>query len=373
MKIPRYNYLAQFPDLPATADRIRGALGSGDYILGETVTRFEQRFADYLGAAHAIGVNTGTDALALALTALGIGPGDEVVTVANTFHATALAIAAVGATPVLVDCEPDTYLMDLDALDAACGPHTTAILAVHLFGRSLDMDRITAIAARHRIPVVEDCAQAVGATWGGRRVGTFGTAAAFSFHPSKNLAAAGDAGAVVTDNPEIAHTIRVLRSLGQHGQGNHIALGVNSKLDAIQAIVLDAKLDLLDGWNAQRRTLADRYTRALTHPAVTVPPPPRQDLGDHVYHLYQVAVPHRDAVLARLRSDGIDAVIRYPVPIHRQPAFARYRFDGTFPYADHQAGDTLCLPIRPDLPPADVDFVAARLNTAITDAQEALA
>ncbi|GAD87064.1 MULTISPECIES: DegT/DnrJ/EryC1/StrS family aminotransferase [Nocardia] len=372
MKIPRYNYLAQFADLPATADQIRGALASGDYILGETVIRFEQRFADYLGAAHAIGVNTGTDALTLALIALGLGSGDEVVTVANTFHATALAIAAVGATPVLVDCEPDTYLMDLDALDAACGPDTRAILAVHLFGRSLDMDRITTIAARHQIPVVEDCAQAVGATWAGRRVGTFGAAAAFSFHPSKNLAAAGDAGAVVTDNPEIAHTIRVLRGLGQHGQGNHVALGVNSKLDAIQAIVLDAKLDLLDGWNAQRRTLAARYTRTLTHPAITVPPP-IQDPGDHVYHLYQVAVPHRDAVLARLRSDGIDAVIRYPVPVHRQPAFARYRFDGTYPHADHQAADTLCLPIRPDLSPADVDFVCARLTTAITDSQEALA
>ncbi|MFQ6327053.1 DegT/DnrJ/EryC1/StrS family aminotransferase [Nocardia sp. CWNU-33] len=372
MKIPRYNHLAQFADLPATTDQIRHALATGDYILGETVARFEHRFADYLGAAHAIGVNTGTDALTLTLTALGIGPGEEVVTVANTFHATALAITTVGATAVLVDCEPDSYLMDLDALDAACGPRTKAILAVHLFGRSLDMDRVTAIASRHEIPLVEDCAQAVGAFWGGRRVGTFGAAAAFSFHPSKNLAAAGDAGAVVTNNPDIDHKIRILRGLGQDGQGNHVALGVNSKLDAIQAIVLDAKLDLLDGWNAQRRTIAARYARALIHPAITVPPP-LQDPGDHVYHLYQVTVPHRDAVLAQLRSDGIDAVVRYPVPVHRQPAFARYRFDGAYPHAEYQAANTLCLPIRPDLSPADVDFICDRLTTAITSSQEGLA
>ncbi|MFD3510991.1 DegT/DnrJ/EryC1/StrS family aminotransferase [Nocardia sp. NPDC058666] len=372
MKIPRYNHRAQFADLPATTEKIRHALATGDYILGETVARFEQRFADYLGTAHAIGVNTGTDALTFALTALGVGPGGEVITVANTFHATAASIAAVGAKVVLVDCEPDTYLMDLDALHAACGPRTTAILAVHLFGRSLDMDRVTAIAALHQIPLIEDCAQAVGATWNGRRVGTFGAAAAFSFHPSKNLAAAGDAGAVVTDNPDIAHKIRILRGLGQDGQHNHVTLGANSKLDTIQAIVLDVKLDLLDSWNTQRRTVADRYTQTLTHADIAVPPP-SQSPGDHVYHLYQVRVPHRNAVLAQLRSHGIDAVVRYPVAIHHQPAFARYGFDGQYPHAEHQAANTLCLPIRPDLSPAEVDFVCDRLTTAITHPQKALA
>ncbi|MGW6120855.1 DegT/DnrJ/EryC1/StrS family aminotransferase [Nocardia sp. NPDC055165] len=372
MKIPRYNHRSQFTDLTATTEKIRHTLATGDYILGDTVAHFEHRFADYLGATHAIGVNSGTDALTFALTALGIGPGDEVVTVANTFHATALAITAVGAKVVLVDGEPDTYLMDLDALDAACGPRTKAILVVHLFGRSLDMDRVTAIAARHQIPLVEDCAQAGGATWNNQRVGTFGAAAAFSFHPSKNLAAAGDAGALVTNNADIAHTVRTLRGLGQDGQDNHVALGANSKLDAIQAIVLDAKLDHLDTWNAERRTIAARYRHALTHPAITTPPP-SEEPGDHVYHLYQVAVPHRDAVLAQLRSDGIDAVVRYPVPIHHQPAFARYGFDGKYPHAENQATSTLCLPIRPDLSPAEVDFVCDRLTTAITDSQEALA
>ncbi|MBF6333196.1 DegT/DnrJ/EryC1/StrS family aminotransferase [Nocardia transvalensis] len=369
MKVPRYNYPAQFENLPATAEQIRCALTTGNYVLGESVDRFERRFADYLGAQYAVGVNTGTDALTLALTALGIGPGDEVITVANTFHATVLAIATVGATPVLVDCEPDTYLMDLDAVDAACGPRTRAILAVHLFGRSLDMDRLTAVANRHGIAIIEDCAQAVGCTWRGQRVGTFGIIAAVSFHPSKNLAAAGDAGALVTNDPDIARTVRILRGLGQDGQNNHVALGVNSKLDAIQAIVLDAKLDHLDEWNDERKRIASRYTEALARSGITTPAPPSPP-GDHVYHLFHVAVQGRDAVLTRLRADGVDAVVRYPVPIHRQPAFARNKFDAVFPHADYQATNTLCLPIRPDLTETEIEYVCHSLHTAITAPKE---
>ncbi|WP_280382758.1 DegT/DnrJ/EryC1/StrS family aminotransferase [Nocardia wallacei] len=369
MHIPRYNYRAQFDDLPATSERIQRALATGDYVLGETVAEFERRFAEYLGIEHAIGVNTGTDALILALTALGIGPGDEVVTVANTFHATVLAITAVGATPVLVDCERDTYLMDLDALTAACGPRTRAIIAVHLFGRSLDMDRLTTIADSHQAVVVEDCAQAVGATWRGQRVGTFGAVAAYSFHPSKNLAAAGDAGAVATNDAEIARTVRILRGLGQDGQNNHVSLGTNSKLDALQAIVLDTKLGHLDAWNRERQRIARHYAEALAHTGIAVTPIPEKP-GDHVFHLFQIAVPRRDAVLEHLRSDGVDAVVRYPVPIHRQPAFARYRFAANYPNAEHQATSTLCLPIRPDLSPTDIDFVCQSLHTAITATEE---
>jgi len=364
MKIPRNNYPSQFEDLTTTTEHIRRALAAGDYILDETVARFERRFAAYLGARYAVGVNSGTDALVLALTAIGIGPGDEVITVANTFHATVLAITTVGATPVLVDCEPDTYLMDLAATEAACGPKTRAILAVHLFGRTLDMDRLTAIAHTHGIAIVEDCAQAVGGTWAGRRVGTFGLAAAFSFHPSKNLGAAGDAGAVVTSDPEIARTVQILRGLGQDGQNNHIALGVNSKLDTLQAIVLDTKLDHLDRWNTARRRIAARYIEALARIGIRAPLAPTAP-GDHVYHLLQVAVPHRDTVLRQLRDDGIDAVVRYPVPIHHQPAFADYTF-GEFPHAEDQAANTLCLPIRPDLTDTDIDYVCRHLHTALT-------
>ncbi|WP_433759552.1 DegT/DnrJ/EryC1/StrS family aminotransferase [Nocardia sp. CA-135398] len=366
MKVPRYNYRSQFDDLPGVTERIGRALVTGTYILDDTVAQFEHRFATYLGTRYAIGVNSGTDALILALIALGVGPGDEVITVANTFHATVLAITTVGATPVLVDCEPDTYLMDLTAAEAACGPRTQAILAVHLFGRTLDMDRLTAIAHRHQVAVVEDCAQAVGATWAGRRVGAFGVVAAFSFHPSKNLGAAGDAGAVVTSDPEIAHTVRILRGLGQDGQNNHVSLGVNSKLDTLQAIVLDAKLDHLDGWNIQRKHIATLYAEALPRIGIPVPAPPPPP-GDHVYHLMQIALPHRDAVLQQLWADGIDAVVRYPTPIHRQPAFARNGFESAFPHADHQAAHTLCLPIRPDLPEKDIDYICRSLHNAITD------
>ena len=366
MKVPRYNYRSQFADLPAVTERIGRALVDGTYILDDIVARFEHRFATYLDTRYAIGVNSGTDALVLALTALGIGPGDEVITVAHTFHASVLAITTVGATPVLVDCEPDTYLMDLTAAAAACGPRTRAILAVHLFGRTLDMDRLTMIASRHRVAVVEDCAQAAGATWAGQRVGTFGAVAAFSFHPSKNLGAAGDAGAVVTSDPQIAHTVKILRGLGQDGQNNHVALGVNSKLDTLQAIVLDAKLDHLDHWNTQRKHLAAHYSKALHHIGVRAPAPPTPP-GDHVYHLLQIALPHRDAVLHRLRADGVDAVVRYPTPIHRQPAFAHCGFEMAFPHTDHQAAHTLCLPIRPDLTAEDISHVCASLHQTITD------
>ncbi|MEU6559293.1 DegT/DnrJ/EryC1/StrS family aminotransferase [Nocardia nova] len=369
MKVPRYNYRTQFTDLPGLTERIRNALTAGDYILGGSVERFEERFASYLGTRHAIGVNSGTDALTLGLAALGIGPGDEVITVANTFHATVLAVVSVGATPILVDCEPDTYLMDLDAAEAACGPHTRAIIAVHLFGRSLDMDRLTTIATHRGIALIEDCAQAVGCTWHGQRVGTFGDVAAFSFHPSKNLAGAGDGGALVTDDPQIARTARILRSLGQDGQHNHVAIGVNSKLDALQAIILDAKLDHLDDWNAARTSIAYRYSDTLSCNGISVDNMPATP-GDHVYHLLQLAVADRDGVLTRLRVDGVDAVVRYPVPIHRQPAFAHHEFSSPFPHAEYQAANTLCLPIRPDLTDADIEYVCRSVHSAINDTQE---
>ncbi|MGC0417104.1 DegT/DnrJ/EryC1/StrS family aminotransferase [Embleya sp. AB8] len=354
IKIPRYHYDRQFPDLEALIGRIRQALRSGDYILGSTVEHFEERFASYVGTRHAVGVNSGTDALTMAFQALGIGPGDEVITVANTFHASVLAITEAGARPVLVDCTPDDYLIDLDQVEAAIGPRTRALLVVHLFGKAVDMDRVRVLADRHGLAVVEDCAQAVGARWNGRRVGALGTVGCFSFHPSKNLAAAGDAGAVTTDVPELAARIQVLRALGQRAQNDHVTRGHNSKLDVLQALVLDHKLDALDAWNAHRRTVAERYAARLAALGLTGARP----AGDrHVFHLYQVAVPHRDRVLTGLRAGGVDAVIRYPVPIHRQPAFADLGLTGAFPHAERQASDTLCLPIRPDLTDHEIDYV----------------
>ncbi|WP_405180817.1 DegT/DnrJ/EryC1/StrS family aminotransferase [Nocardia sp. NBC_01377] len=369
MKVPRYNYPAQFPDLDTVQARIGRALLDGDYILGESVARFEQAFADYLGAAHVVGVNSGTDALALALIAAGVEAGDEVITVANTFHATVAAIVAVGARPILVDSEPRTYLMDLHAVEAAIGPRTCAIMAVHLFGRTLDMDRLTALTHRHGLLLIEDCAQAVGARWGTQRVGTFGALGCFSFHPSKNLAAAGDAGAVTTSDDKLAQQLRILRGLGQDGQDNHVTVGMNSKLDAIQAIILHSKLGHLDEWNQARRRVALGYHESLTNPrlagsALAQPP------GDHVHHLFQVEVPNRDTIVKRLRGDGVDAVVRYPVPIHHQTAFGQQPFARHhYPNAEQQAATTLCLPMRPDLTEPDIDYVSDRLEAAIINSE----
>ncbi|MEV0279774.1 DegT/DnrJ/EryC1/StrS family aminotransferase [Streptomyces sp. NPDC050610] len=364
MIVRKYHHSGQFADLPALLQQMEAVLRSGEYILSAPVADFEARFAAYTGTRHAVGVNSGTDALVLALRALDIGPGDEVVTVANTFHASVLAITSVGARPVLVDCTVDDFLMDLDHLEAAITPATKAVLAVHLFGKALDMHRVREIADRHGLAVVEDCAQAVGARWAGQRVGSFGDVGCFSFHPSKNLAAAGDAGALTTDRTDIADTVRVLRGLGQRAQNDHVARGCNSKLDALQALVLDHKLDRLDAWNARRRELAAHYSRALA-PVASVPEPAGEE---HVFHLYQVAVPARDAVLGKLTAADIEAVTRYPVPVHRQPAFADLRLGaaGHFPNAERQAAETLCLPIHPDLTPAELAYVIDRFTEAAT-------
>ncbi|MFH8984769.1 DegT/DnrJ/EryC1/StrS family aminotransferase [Streptomyces varsoviensis] len=366
MIVRKYHHRRQFPDLPALVRQVEELLGSGEYILSAPVADFEERFAAHTGTRYAVGLNSGTDALVLALRALGIGPGDEVVTVANTFHASVLAITTVGARPVLVDCTADDFLMDLDFVEAAITPATKALLAVHLFGKALDMHRVREIADRHGLAVVEDCAQAVGARWAGQRVGSFGDVGCFSFHPSKNLAAAGDAGALTTDRTDIADTVRVLRGLGQRAQNDHVARGCNSKLDALQALVLSHKLDSLDGWNERRRELAAHYSRALA-PIAAVPAPAGEE---HVFHLYQAAVAGRDAVFEKLTAAGIEAVVRYPVPVHRQPAFADLGLGpgpgstGRFPNAEYQAANTLCLPIRPDLTRAELDYVVRNFTEA---------
>jgi dTDP-4-amino-4,6-dideoxygalactose transaminase len=362
MRVARYDYDSQFVDLEATTRAVEALLRDGDYVLGRPVRRFEQRFAGYVGVRHAIGVNSGTDALVLALRALEIGPGDEVITVANTFYATVVAITAVGATPRLVDCHPDDHLMDLDQVEAAIGPRTRAVLAVHLFGKPLPMTSLRQLADRHSLALVEDCAQAVGATWDGRRVGSFGDVGCFSFHPSKNLAAAGDAGAATTDREDVAERLRILRNLGQRSQNEHVLRGANSKLDSVQAIVLDYKLDQLDQWNEQRRAVAGTYTNALAPLPVRTPRAPDPE---HVFHLYQVDLDDRDRVLQELRRSGIDAVVRYPVPIHRQPAFADLALGNHFPNAERQAGHTLCLPIRPNLTQAECGSVVDALRSAV--------
>lgn len=357
MKVNRYNYPSQFGDeLQPLLNAIAGDLVNGHYILTEAVERFETAFANYVGGAYCVGTNSGTDALILALLALGIGPGDEVITQANTFYATVAAICFVGATPVLVDAQPHTYLMEVDHVEPAITVKTKAIIVVHLFGKCMPMTRLLALAEKHQLKVIEDAAQSHGARIDGRAAGHFGDIGCFSFHPSKNLAAAGDAGAIVTDDPHLAEQIKILRALGQCEQNRHVALGMNSKLDAIQARILSTKLARLEHWNDQRRAVAALYISRLDGLPLSFQAPAERE--DHVYHLFQVRTGQRDALLVHLQSNGIDAVVRYPTPIHLQEAFTEFGWKaGDFPVAEALAAQTLCLPLRPDMDSDEVDRV----------------
>ncbi|MEU5695794.1 DegT/DnrJ/EryC1/StrS family aminotransferase [Actinosynnema sp. NPDC020468] len=361
-RVPRYDYPAQLPDLDGVLlPAIRDTLLRGDFVLGPAVARFEEAFAGYLGAGHAVGVNSGTDALILALDALGIGAGDEVITVANTFHATAQAIDRVGATPVVVDCREDDYLIDLAQVEAAVTGNTRAVVVVHLFGQAVDMARVNALAARHGLVVLEDCAQAVGARSGAHRVGTTSAAGCWSFAPSKNLAAAGDAGAITLADDDVADRLRLLRHFGQREQNEHGLLGYNSRLDTVQALVLEHKLPLLDRWNEQRVAIAETYYRELAGLPVSFQA--GAGPGEHVYHLFQLRTDRRDALLAHLRAAGVDAVVRYPHPVHLQEAFAALRHKpGDFPVAEDLAATTLCLPLFPSLTDEQVDLVCASVK-----------
>lgn len=356
--VRRYNYASQFGnELPELLQDIERLLLSGDYVLSRNVTRFEQAFGQYLDIPHVRGLNSGTDALILALLALGVGPGDEVITQANTFYATVAAIRLVGATPVLVDAEEETCLIDVSQLSAAITSRTRVLLPVHLYGKPTPMMPILALAERHGLAVVEDAAQAHGARLGERRVGTFGTFGCFSFHPSKNLAAAGDAGAIVTRDARLDEEIQRRRSLGQAGQNNHVTLGYNSKLDALQALVLSLKLPRLDEWNESRRRVARWYHELLADLPIRFQE--WQPGEEHVFHLFQIRTNRRDVLLSHLQRRGVDAVIRYPQPIHLQPAFADQGWPpGQFPVAERLARELLCLPIRPDMVLDEVEYVA---------------
>jgi dTDP-4-amino-4,6-dideoxygalactose transaminase len=358
MRVGRYNYRGQFGDDPSTLIAELGdMLLSGRYILTAEVETFEAAFAAALGVKHARGLNSGTDALIIALRACGIVAGDEVITQANTFHATVAAIRLCGARPVLVDADEASFSMDAGGLADALTPRTRAVIPVHLYGLPAPMDAVLARVRGFDVTVIEDAAQAVGARIDGRQVGSFGTAACFSFHPSKNLAAAGDGGAIVTNDDDLDRQVRRLRELGQDGQNHHVTVGLNSKLDALQAAVLKFKLPRLPEWNAARRAVATMYRERLAGLPLGF-----QRVGDreeHVYHLFQVRTERRDDLLRHLRGAGVDAVVRYPTPIHLQPAFADLGWrKGDFPVAERLAAELLCLPIRPDLTADEIDYVA---------------
>lgn len=324
------------------------AVGRGDYILGHDTREFEKEFAAFNGAPYCLGVSDGTDALHLALLALGLGPGDEVIVQANTFIASVLAISCTGAKPVFVDCEPEFSQIDVRAIERALTPRTKAIMPVHLYGHPADMDPILEIARTRKLFVVEDTAQGHGATYKGRICGTMGDIGCFSFYPGKNLGAYGDGGAIVTRDPDLAEKISLLRNYGQKVKYHHASRGYNSRLDTVQAAVLRVKLPHLARWNEQRRAAAARYQSLLGSSNLTLPN--TAAWANPVWHLYVVQTDDRNGLQARLTADNISHGIHYPVPIHLQEAYRELGHkQGDFPTAEHLAGRILSLPIFPEL------------------------
>jgi dTDP-4-amino-4,6-dideoxygalactose transaminase len=365
--IPPFDLSAQFKLI---GDEINQAaltvLGSGRYIGGATVEKFEQEFAAYHGLAECVACNSGTDALYLALRALDIGIGDEVITSPFTFFATAEMISATGATPVFVDIDP-SFNLDPNKIVTAITPRTKAIMPVHLFGRSADMTQIMAIAKQHNLAVVEDCAQATGTEWQGQKVGSIGHIGCFSFYPTKNLGACGDGGAMTTNDPELAKRLRILRDHGRTDLYLHEALGLNSRLDAVQAAILSVKLPYLDQWIAQRRRIADRYQESLAMvPGIVLP-----GTADGVtWNQFTIRIPNgkRDQVRDRLRSAGVITMIYYPVPMHLQPVYVGLGYQpGHLLNAEAAAQEVLSLPMFPELSAAQQDQVVQTLKMVMSE------
>jgi dTDP-4-amino-4,6-dideoxygalactose transaminase len=331
---------------------VTGVMERSYFILGENVAAFEREFAEYCGTKHAIGVANGTDAIHLACKVLGIGPGDEVLTSTHTATFSALGISMTGATPTFVDIDPDTGNIDPARIEEAITKRTKAIMPIHLYGQMADMDPIMKIGRKHNIPVIEDAAQAHGATYKGKRAGSIGLVNAFSFYPTKNLGAYGDGGAITTDDDELAQTLRELRNGGQRGRYNHVHVGVCSRLDELQAAILRVKLPHLDAWDEARRENAYRYDRMLAAVDIPVRPIVTRDYGDSAMHLYIIRVDasKRDALIAHLKANGVDAMIHYPVPVHLQDAYAHLKLKkGTYPEAERMASGIITLPMYPEL------------------------
>ncbi|AKU23464.1 DegT/DnrJ/EryC1/StrS aminotransferase family protein [Massilia sp. NR 4-1] len=354
--------LSQQAELEAALQRV---LHSGWYILGQEVENFERRFAAYCGAQHGIGVANGLDAIMLILRAYGIGPGDEVIVPSNTFIATWLAVSQCGATPVPVEPVEATYNIDPARIEAAITPRTKAIVAVHLYGQPADMPAIAAIARKHNLKVVEDAAQAHGALCHGKRSGQLGDAAAFSFYPGKNLGALGDAGGVVTDDAALAELLRTYRNYGSQKKYHNLVQGFNSRLDEMQAAVLNVKLNVLDEGNALRRAQAARYSERLAGiPGLLLPHVPAW--AEPVWHLYVVRHAQRDALAQRLAEQGIGTIVHYPIAPHLQQAYAELGYQpGDFPLAEAIHREVLSLPVGPHLSLEQVDQVAAAVRAIL--------
>lgn len=372
MQFPFLDLKAQFAGIRQEAlQAVEEVLESQHFILGPVVEKLEQEIAHYLGARFAVGCASGSDALLLALMALGVGPGDEVITTPFTFGATAGSIARLGAKPVFVDIDRETYNINVKQIEAAITPRTRAILPVHLFGLSADMQPIMRLARVHQLPVIEDAAQAIGAWYHGKSTGTLGTIGCFSFFPSKNLGGAGDGGIMTTNSEELSERLRILRVHGCRKKYEYEMVGMNSRLDAIQAAILRVKLRHLSRWSAARQSNAARYRKLFAAAKLTdrVQLPVEPDGHAHVYNQFVIRVAQRDALRERLRRCGIPTEIYYPAPLHTQPAFAHLNYrQGDFPQAEAAAQQTLALPIYPELTEAQqravVDAIAGFFSAA---------
>jgi dTDP-4-amino-4,6-dideoxygalactose transaminase len=350
---------------------IQNVLASTSFILGQNGTTFEKRFAEYVGASHAAGVASGTDAIHLALRATGISPGDEVITAVNTFFATSAAIELAGGRPVFVDCDPKTYLIDVNAIKKAITPKTKALIPVHLYGQVAPMDTINAIAEKYHLTVIEDACQAHGARYKNRRAGTLGRAAAFSFYPGKNLGAFGDAGAITTNDEKVYQDVLALRNYGSTVKYHHPTFGTNSRLDEIQAAVLNVKLQFLEEWNKARIRAAERYRRNLeSNPSITLPA--EADNSTHVYHLFVIQVKgDRDLIIEKMAEKGIYCGIHYPVPLHLQKAYAYLEYkEGDFPHAESLTKKIISLPLFPEITDDQIDAVCEVLTRLCTECSE---
>ena len=365
--IPYLDLKAQYQSIKPEIDAaIARVLESCQFVLGPEVAGFEEEFAAYSGTAECIALNSGTSALHLALLAAGVGPGDEVITVPFTFVASVSAVTYAGARPVLVDIDPRSFTMDPAAIEAAITPRTKAILPVHLYGQSADMDPIMEIARPHGLVVIEDAAQAHGAKYKGRPVGSIGDMACFSFYPGKNLGAYGEGGAVTTSNPEYAHTIRMLRDWGQDRKYHHVLRGFNYRMEGFQGAILRVKLRHLEAWTEARRAVVRLYDELLADSGVETPT--EMPWGRHVYHVYTLRADDRDGLQAALQADGIQTGIHYPVPAHLQPAYADLGYGrGAFPQSEAAAEQVLSLPLYPELSPQAVAQVGGAVKKAIAN------
>ena len=362
MRVPFLDLKAQYESIrDEIADALQQVLDNTAFAGGKFVSNFEDDFAAFCGCEHAVGVSSGTSALWMALSALGIGPGDEVITVPNTFIATAEAISFCGATPVFVDVDERTYNMNPDLLEEAITPATKAIIPVHLFGQMADMEPIMEIARIHELFVVEDACQAHGAEYKGRRAGSIADAGCFSFYPGKNLGAYGEAGAVVTNDAELAEKMRAFRDHGQTRKSRHTMIGWNARMDGFQGAILSAKLKHLPAWNEARRKNAALYNQRLAD-IDDVITPAEADYARHIYHVYAIRTQNRDELMSALAAEGISCGIHYPVPVHLQEAYAHLGYGrNTFPTAEKCAKEFLSLPMFAELKPEQIETATSKI------------